>query len=227
MNVALTKVQSGKGPTRAAPINMREHQRQATCKTVIQAATKLFAARGFEGTTLPSIASECGVPVPLMVYHFKSKDQLWRTCVDDVYARFNRRIEIQDAKIVETTGLPYFREKIRSQIKALAAEPEYMRILFQEGTYNTPRLEWLVEKHQRRMTDQISASIEQAQREGLLPPMDVVHAKFILSGALSFPIVLAAEYRLIDNVDPQSDAFIDRHVDLFMRLFMPGPAQPA
>jgi hypothetical protein len=53
--------------------------------------------------------------------------------------------------------------------------------------------------------------------------MDLIHAKFILSGALSFPIVLAAEYRLIDNVEPQSDAFIERHVDLCMRLFMTTP----
>jgi TetR/AcrR family transcriptional regulator len=208
-----------KTSSKAAP-NVRVVRREATRKAVLDVAIKLFAARGFEGTTLPIITAECGVPVPLIIYHFKSKDLLWRECVTEVYARLDQQIARFDAQIAAATGLDYFRAKIRAQITALAAEPEYMRILFQEGTSHTDRLVWLVENHQRRMTDDITSTIQQAQDEGFLPEMDLVHAKFILSGALSFPIVLAAEYRLIDNVEPQSDAFIDRHVDLCMRLFM-------
>jgi TetR/AcrR family transcriptional regulator len=54
-----------------------------------------------------------------------------------------------------------------------------------------------------------------------LPQMDTIHAKFVLSGAFSFPIVLAPEYRLMDDVDPESDAFIERHIDLCMQILMP------
>jgi TetR/AcrR family transcriptional regulator len=202
--------------------NTRDHQRQATRQAVLDAAIKIFAARGFDGTTMPSITAECGIPVPLMVYHFKSKEQLWRDCVNEVYRRLDAHLVQYEAEIEAAQGYEFFRARIRAQIKALAAEPEYMRILFQEGTQHSERLEWLVENHQRRITKGITDLIERAQAEGFLPDMDVIHAKFILSGAFSFPIVLAAEYRLIDGVDPESDAFIERHVDLCMRLFMPN-----
>jgi TetR/AcrR family transcriptional regulator len=208
--------------TKATP-NVRVVRREATRKAVLDVAIKLFAARGFDGTTLPVITGESGVPVPLIIYHFKSKELLWRDCVNEVYARLDQRIARFDDQIAAATGYEFFRLKITAQISALAAEPEYMRILFQEGTCHSDRLVWLVDNHQRRMTDDITSLIKQAQDEGYLLEMDLIHAKFILSGALSFPIVLAAEYRLIDNVEPQSDAFIERHVDLCMRLFMTTP----
>lgn len=99
-----------------------------------------------------------------------------------------------------------------------------MRILFQEGTRHTERLAWIVDRHQNRITARIADLISRAQREGLLPKMDLIHAKFVLSGAFCFPIVLAAEYRLVDggDVDPESKAFIERHIDLCMGLLIPG-----
>jgi TetR/AcrR family transcriptional regulator len=202
-------------------VTSRHHQKQATRQAVLDAATQLFAARGFDGTTMPAITAECGVPVPLMVYHFKTKELLWQECVNEVYQKLDAHISQYQAEIDAAQGYDFFRIKIRAQIKALAAQPEYMRILFQEGTQKSKRLEWLVENHQRRMTARTTELIERAQAEGYLPQMDLIHAKFIISGALSFPIVLAAEYRLIDGVDPEGDAFIDRHVDLCLQLFMP------
>jgi TetR/AcrR family transcriptional regulator len=133
----------------------RGAQKQATRQAVLNAAIKLFAARGFDGTTMPAITAECGVPVPLMVYHFKSKEQLWRDCVNEVYRRLDAHNDRYQKDIDEAQGYEFFRVKIRAQIRALAAEPEYMRILFQEGTQKSERLEWLVENHQRRMTGAI------------------------------------------------------------------------
>jgi TetR/AcrR family transcriptional regulator len=209
------------------PARTRKAQRQATRDAVIDAGIELFSERGFDGTALPAITALCGVPVPLIIYHFKDKDRLWRACVDEVYHRLEEQFEKHSGKVTVATGYPFFRAHIRAHIRALAACPAYMRILFQEGTRRTTRLEWLVQTHQRSFTQRIVALIERAQAEGYLPEMNVIHAKFVLSGALSFPIVLAPEYRLIDDVDPQSDGFIERHVDLCMQLLMPQPDQRA
>jgi TetR/AcrR family transcriptional regulator len=202
--------------------NMRSKQREDTRAAIINAAIELFSRRGFEGTALPAIAAKSGIPVPLIIYHFKSKDQLWRSAVDAIYARLNAHLEEFRPQIEAAQGLDFYRYAARAHITALAKFPEYMRILFQEGTQASDRLTWLVEMHQNRMTDRLIAIIDRAQQEGLLPAMNLVHAKFIYSGAFCLPIVLAPEYMLVTGDDSQCDAFIETHIDACLRMFAPG-----
>jgi TetR/AcrR family transcriptional regulator len=161
------------------------------------------------------------VPVPLIVYHFKSKEQLWRDAVNEIYRRLETHIAGHLETIAAATGPAYYRAQIRAHITAIAAHPEYMRILFQEGTQHSERLAWLVEHHQNRMTALLTALIERGQGEGYVPAVDPVHAKFIFSGAFVLPFVLAAEYRLISDDDPLEPSFIDRHIDTCLRLLFP------
>jgi len=201
---------------------MRERQRLETRAQIMESAISLFAARGFDGTTLPAIAADCGVPVPLMIYHFKSKDQLWRAAVGEVYARVDAYLEAQQAGILAASGAQFYRRCARAHLTALAQYPEYMRILFQEGTQESERLAWLVETHQGRMSAMLKAIIARAQLDGLMPAMDLDDAKFIFSGAFSLAIVLAPEYRLATGRDSRSDDFIDRHIDACLGLLLPS-----
>ncbi|HBE79337.1 MAG TPA: hypothetical protein DDW65_16420 [Firmicutes bacterium] len=43
---------------------------------ILQAATKIFAAKSFEGSRIEEIAQEANVPKSLIYYHFKSKDEM-------------------------------------------------------------------------------------------------------------------------------------------------------
>jgi len=188
---------------------------------VLNAAITLFAARGFEGTALPAIAAECGASVPLIIYHSKFKEQLWRDSVDEIYRRLELHIAGYSEAMASATGPDFYRVNIRAHITAVAAHPEYMRILFQEGTQESDRLVWLVDRHQSRMTALLTSLIERAQREGYVQPIDLIHAKFIFSGAFVLPIVLAPEYRLVSDVDPLDPAFVERHIEICLRLFLP------
>ena len=204
------------------PPGPRETRRDATRAAILDAAITLFAARGFEGTALPAIAAACGAAVPLIIYHFKSKDLLWRAAATEIYARVDTHLAGHAAAIASAHGADRYRAYIRAHVTSLAAHPEYMRILFQEGMAPSDRLAWLVETHQSRVTARLEALIAAAQDDGLLPPMDLTHAKFVLSGAFALPIVLAAEYALVNGEDTRSPAFIERHIDGCIALLMPN-----
>lgn len=203
-------------------IGTRAAQRNAKRDAVISAAVGVFAARGYEGTTLPAIGALCAVPVPLIIYHFTSKEQLWRDAVDEIYGRLERHLAGYADEIAAAEGLAFYRANIRAHVTAIAAHPEYMRILFQEGTQHSERLVWLVERHQAKMTALYTALIERSQREGLTPRIDPIHAKFIFSGAFVLPFVLAAEYRLVSGEDPLDPGFVEHHIDMCLQLFLPG-----
>ena len=48
---------------------------------VIEAATQLFAERGYMGTSIADIAAASGVAKPSVLYHYPDKDTLWKAVV--------------------------------------------------------------------------------------------------------------------------------------------------
>lgn len=59
---------------------------------VLAAATRLFSARGFDGTTIQAIADEVGVTKPAVLHHFPSKEVLHRAVLDAVLEHFQRTL---------------------------------------------------------------------------------------------------------------------------------------
>ena len=57
-----------------------------TREKIIRAATRLFAERGLGGVTVREICRAANVNGALVNYHFRSKDGLYRECVERVYA---------------------------------------------------------------------------------------------------------------------------------------------
>ncbi|MDF3832340.1 TetR/AcrR family transcriptional regulator, partial [Cupriavidus basilensis] len=59
---------------------------------VLQAAERLFAEGGFDGVSMRDIAAAASVGLPLIVYHFETKRNLYR-------AVFERRKDVLDARL--------------------------------------------------------------------------------------------------------------------------------
>src|SRR5262249_23189958 len=51
---------------------------------VLQAATRLFAAHGFDGTALQDVADAVGVSKPAVLHHFPSKEHIRRAVLDGI-----------------------------------------------------------------------------------------------------------------------------------------------
>jgi AcrR family transcriptional regulator len=50
--------------------------------SLLAAAVRVFASKGFEGTTVKDLADEAGVNVSLVSYYFGGKEGLYRTCIE-------------------------------------------------------------------------------------------------------------------------------------------------
>ena len=62
-------------------------------QNIIQAATQLFAAQGFDGTTTLQITKEAGATEPLLYHHFKGKSELFTHILSKAFAEYFDRIE--------------------------------------------------------------------------------------------------------------------------------------
>ena len=59
---------------------------------IIETATRLFAAQGFDGTTTLQIAREAKVTEPLIYYHFEGKDDLFTHIIRNGYEIYFTRL---------------------------------------------------------------------------------------------------------------------------------------
>ena len=62
----------------AKEVGIRKDRREATCARILAAAEQMFGAWGYDGVSVRRIASEADVELSLLLYHFKSKDELYR-----------------------------------------------------------------------------------------------------------------------------------------------------
>src|SRR5579872_7298455 len=58
----------------------------------IAAATRLFAAHGFEGTALQDIADAVGVTKPAVLHHFPSKEHVRQAVLDAILTHWNEAV---------------------------------------------------------------------------------------------------------------------------------------
>jgi AcrR family transcriptional regulator len=64
------------------PPNSRAEQRRRTEARILDAATRLFLAAGYERTTIRAVASAAGVDAGLVMHYFGSKQGLFRRVID-------------------------------------------------------------------------------------------------------------------------------------------------
>ncbi len=62
----------------------RAEQRRRTEARILDAATQVFAAAGYERTTIRAVASAAGVDAGLVMHYFGSKQELFRRVIDAV-----------------------------------------------------------------------------------------------------------------------------------------------
>src|SRR3954453_11998482 len=78
--------------THVAPDRVTLPSAAPTREAILDGALEVFSERSFEGATTREIAMRAGVTQPLLNYHFSSKDELWRSAVDRLFAGLNNAL---------------------------------------------------------------------------------------------------------------------------------------
>lgn len=102
----------------------------ATPERLLDAAQAEFAAAGFERAKLADIAARAGITRPSLLYHFGSKEELYRACVERSFGRLASALAT--VMLAPQPFLARLRATIRAYGEFLAAEPAIARIVLRE-----------------------------------------------------------------------------------------------
>jgi AcrR family transcriptional regulator len=157
---------------RERPRKRAEQQRSIeTRAAILDAAIAEFAQRGFEAASIRAIADRLGLQHPLITYHYRSKDILWRAAAEHAFAQIRTEWDIL---VPEGSPLARLRQEYTTLFRYTVAFPEFHRFMRQEALTNNPRLKWVAETVLVPLLARLLPQIIEAQKRGLLPAVDPI-----------------------------------------------------
>lgn len=175
-------------------------------RRIIVAARRHFASAGFDGASTRAIAADAGVAQALVLYHFGSKQALWRAVMDDLFADLDERMRQAQHPTSDGGPAAQLMSAVRIFVQLCAEDADLHRIMTVEGRAETDRLRWLVERHLRGAYIQTCELIERGQAAGVVRLGDptLLYYTFIAIAGTAFS--LAPEIRLISRNEEALDA---------------------
>jgi AcrR family transcriptional regulator len=138
---------------------------------LIRAAKKLFAEKGFDGTTVKDLADSAGVNISLVSYHFDGKLGLYRDCLKD-YGE--DRLHAAERILTSASTLDEFKTRLtlffEEFIDAHFREPELSQIVHRECVLDIEHTRELFEKVFLRVFAKVVSYVKLAQSQGLIDP---------------------------------------------------------
>ena len=214
----------------ASPERVTRKTQQRSLRTkqkLLDAALEAFSENGYKGTSTRDIASRAGVHHPLITYHFSNKDRLWRSAVKYVFADFIGELQKAEEDFSGECPKARFSAMIRIYVHHAARFPAIHKIVLQESSYQSGRLEWLCENFLSPLAAAASAHIKHLQEQGVAvsgDPLIIYNMVRVCSGTL---IALGLELKTSSDIDLQSKEKLDELADLIVRVFLPGEINQA
>ena len=186
---------------RAPDTSARRDRGSEMRERILHAALECFGAFGFAGTSTRAVADRAGISHPLLIYHFQSKEQLWRSTMGDVIARYRSELQARLDRIEGDDPKTALQAFIENFVEFSARTPELHRIMTQQSTQGSDRIEWLISEGLRESFEQICDLIRRAQRAGAVRAGDPARLYYAVIGLGGTLFSVSTEYRLLTGRD--------------------------
>jgi AcrR family transcriptional regulator len=204
------------------PARKQQQRSIVTQQKLLDAAIEAFSENGFKGTSTRDIAERAGVHHPLITYHFKNKDQLWRAAANHIFIAFGKSLA---KSLQENQGMnakERMSEMIYAYVRYAKRQPALHKVMVQEASYPNPRLDWLIEKHLNPLFQATFGMITELQGLGVAPegnPALLFNMIRLSSGGL---LALGNELKESSGIDIDNPETLDEIASMVIRVFLPG-----
>ncbi len=101
---------------------------------IVEVASELFVARGFDGVSIRDIAAACGITNAALYYHFSAKTDLLRAILADYLEETARLVDVARESSADAAG------RLRAVVEGLIAQPPARRALMRLAMHDIARL---------------------------------------------------------------------------------------
>lgn len=180
---------------------------------IIEAAQKLFAVHGFDGTSVRDIANEAGVNVAMISYYFGSKEKLMEAVFEQKSNSIRIKVEnlLQDNKL---SCLDKINVLIDDYVEKFISQQEFHKIMLREQLVEkgTP-LAGLIHELKKRNLVSVKRLIQEGQKNGdFRKNVDVALMMATMVGTASQMITAQRFYRDVNNLEQMPEPEFRKHI---------------
>ena len=190
----------------------REQQRAIDTRTMIlEAALTEFAQRGFDKASTRRMADRIGIQHPLITYHYRRKDILWRAVAEYAFAKIRETWDIRIPPDSSLSAVDRVREEFRAFLQFTIQHVDFHQFMLWESRPGSPRLKWLVKNMLQPTMNRLVPQIAEAQKDGDLPAGDPILIYYMLIGCMSVLSSLRDEMRATSGLDGTDSAVTESY----------------
>lgn len=173
---------------------------------ILEQATRLFAERGYEGTSMADLAERVGMRKASLFYHFASKDILYASVLDRLIVAVGGVI----ATAATTEGS--FPERLDNLSDALTTvlgeQPYAARLIIREAMDWGPVIRETLIDNLLAVLDAAEAFVRAGQKDGVFVELDPKHVLVSLIGLHFMPFGIGGVVERFTGSDPFAPVFV-------------------
>jgi AcrR family transcriptional regulator len=184
----------------------RDATRKPRKDEILDEATRLFAERGYEGTSMGDLAERCGIRKASLFYHFENKEAIYAAVLDRLLAAVSRAITLAAG------AHGSFAERLDTMTDAmtnvLGEQPYAARLIMREVMDWGPVIQGKLEASIIAVLDLAEQFLRAGQEAGVFAPNDPKQLLVSLAGLHFFPFGIGRIVQRFAGVDPSDPTFV-------------------
>lgn len=190
---------------------------ESTRHAILEAASRLFSERGYEGTGIRDIEQAAGVNRGVVTYHLGNKEAIWKAVVEFVFGPYVKDLESKKELILALEPAARRRFLLSMFVRTSALRPRMNDLMIQENLARTWRIDWIVERYlipMRELFRELSAD------DPALRAIETdANFRYVILGACIHAFSIPREVESLFGEDVFSEAYIERHIETILSLF--------
>jgi AcrR family transcriptional regulator len=173
---------------------------------ILDQATRLFAERGYEGTSMGDLAERCGMRKASLFYHFDSKDALYAAVLDRLLAAVQRAIVL--AAGAEGSFVERLDAMSDAMTTVLAEQPFAARLIIREAMDWGPVIQGKLESGVLQVLGVAEQFLLAGQEAGAFAANDAKQLLVSLIGLHFMPFGIGAIVQRFAGMEPFDASFV-------------------
>lgn len=161
----------------ATPTKAQTNRAKTEAK-ILRAAEKVFAQKGFSGTSMDAVAKESGLSKQNILYYFPGKDVLYQAVLENMIDLWLEKMKFNDSP--DVTPAEVISDYIRQKIALSRDYPNGSKVFAHEIINGAPVLKPYLIEHLKPAFEKDIVLIERWVESGLIRPIDPKHLFFTI-----------------------------------------------
>ena len=201
---------------KAPEVRQRTARGVETVERALDVAERLFAERGFRGTSLRDVADAAGIRAPSLYNHFPAKEALYEAVLERALRPMLEMLE----DFLERGESAYSDEQlIEATMAALAQRPDAARLLHYEILAGGERMNELVRGWVESMFGKGMEVLEKTPGGGGWSPEELPRLVFAFAMLFTGYFSMAPAFGGVLGEDPLTERSVARQTDFMRRLW--------